>query len=91
MFGLQPWHLIAILAVALIIFGPSRLPEIGKAIGSSIREFREAAEGTQRELRKGLEATSEARPEPRPEPKPEPKPEANPEPVSTTSDGEPQI
>jgi sec-independent protein translocase protein TatA len=55
MFGLQPWHLIVILAVALIIFGPSRLPEIGKAIGSSIREFREAATSTQEELRKGLE------------------------------------
>ncbi len=55
MFGLQPWHLIAILAVALLIFGPSRLPEIGKAIGSSIREFRDAATSAQDELRKGLE------------------------------------
>ena len=87
MFGLQPWHLIVILAVALIVFGPSRLPEIGKAIGNSIREFREAAEGTQNELRKGLEA----KPEPRPEPKVEPKPEAKPESVSTAGDGEPQI
>jgi TatA/E family protein of Tat protein translocase len=55
MFGLQPWHLIVILAVALIIFGPSRLPEIGKAIGSSIREFRDAATGAQDEIRKGME------------------------------------
>ncbi len=55
MFGLQPIHLIFILAVALLIFGPSRLPEIGKAIGSSIREFREAATSAQDEIRKGLE------------------------------------
>ncbi len=55
MFGLQPWHVIAILAVALLIFGPSRLPEIGKAIGSSIREFRDAATTAQDELRKGME------------------------------------
>ncbi len=55
MFGLQPWHLIAILAVALLIFGPQRLPEIGKAIGSSIREFREAATTAQDEIRKGME------------------------------------
>ena len=56
MFGLQPWHLIVILAVALIIFGPARLPEIGKAIGSSIREFRDAATTVQSEVTKGLEA-----------------------------------
>ena len=55
MFGLQPWHLIVILVVAMLIFGPSRLPEIGRAIGSSIREFREAATTTQNEITKGLE------------------------------------
>ena len=58
MFGLQPWHLIVILAVALIIFGPSRLPEIGKAIGSSIREFRDAASTTQDALRTGVQGKS---------------------------------
>ncbi len=55
MFGLQPLHLIVILALALLIFGPSRLPEIGKAIGSSIREFRDAATSAQDEIRKGLD------------------------------------
>jgi sec-independent protein translocase protein TatA len=55
MFGLQPIHLIAILVVALLIFGPSRLPEIGKAIGRSISEFREAASTAQDELKKGLD------------------------------------
>ncbi len=55
MLGLQPIHLIVILAVALIIFGPSRLPEIGRAIGKSISEFRDAASSAQGELRKGLD------------------------------------
>lgn len=55
MFGLQPWHLIAILAVALIILGPARLPEVGKALGKSISEFRDAAASTGEELRKGLD------------------------------------
>ncbi len=55
MFGLQPWHLIVILAVALIVFGPSRLPEIGRAIGKSISEFREAATSAQNEIKKGLD------------------------------------
>lgn len=35
--------LILILIVALVVFGPSKLPEIGKAFGSSLREFRNAA------------------------------------------------
>lgn len=43
MFGLQPTHLILILIVALIIFGPSRLPEIGRALGKAINEFRTAS------------------------------------------------
>jgi TatA/E family protein of Tat protein translocase len=68
MFGLQPWHLLVILAVALIIFGPSRLPEIGRAIGKSIREFRLATEGAQEEVRKGLEGAPEAKAESKPEP-----------------------
>lgn len=34
--------LILILVVALIIFGPSKLPEIGKAAGSTLREFKKA-------------------------------------------------
>lgn len=34
--------LILILIIALIVFGPSKLPEIGKAVGSSLREFKKA-------------------------------------------------
>ncbi len=54
MFGLQPTHLIIILIVALLIFGPSRLPEIGKALGKTIREFqtgiKEATQGFTEEV-----------------------------------------
>lgn len=49
MFGLQPQDLVIILIVALLIFGPSKLPEIGKAMGRTIREFqtgiKEASQG----------------------------------------------
>ena len=38
--GFHGFDLIAILAVALLIFGPKRLPEMGSAIGKSIKEFR---------------------------------------------------
>lgn len=37
---LQPGHLIVILIIVLIIFGPGKLPEIGGAVGKSLREFR---------------------------------------------------
>lgn len=43
MSGIGVPGLILILIVALVIFGPSKLPEIGKAFGSSLREFRNAA------------------------------------------------
>ncbi|MGE5138805.1 MAG: twin-arginine translocase TatA/TatE family subunit [Rudaea sp.] len=61
MFGLQPWHLVVILGVALLVFGPSRLPEIGQAIGKSIREFREAATSAQDSIREGIEGRPEDR------------------------------
>ncbi|WP_066174865.1 twin-arginine translocase TatA/TatE family subunit [Bacillus marinisedimentorum] len=34
--------LILILVIALVIFGPSKLPEIGKAFGSTLKEFKKA-------------------------------------------------
>jgi TatA/E family protein of Tat protein translocase len=42
MFGLTPAHLIIILVIALIVVGPGKLPEVGSAIGKSIREFQNA-------------------------------------------------
>ena len=38
----QPMHLIIILVVVLIIFGPGKLPELGGAIGKAIRGFKQA-------------------------------------------------
>lgn len=37
-----PIELILILAVALLIFGPAKLPEMGKAIGKGLKEFKNA-------------------------------------------------
>lgn len=41
MFGLQPFHLVIIAIVALLIFGPKRLAEVGKSLGKAWRDFRE--------------------------------------------------
>ncbi len=38
----QPMHLLLILVIVLIIFGPGKLPEIGEGLGKSIRGFKKA-------------------------------------------------
>jgi sec-independent protein translocase protein TatA len=38
----SPLHLLFIAAVALIVLGPKRLPEVARALGKGMREFREA-------------------------------------------------
>ena len=42
---LQPTHLLLILVVALLVLGPKRLPEAGRALGKGIRDFRSAMSG----------------------------------------------
>jgi sec-independent protein translocase protein TatA len=38
----QPMHLLIIFAIALLVFGPKKLPELGKGLGESIRGFKSA-------------------------------------------------
>jgi TatA/E family protein of Tat protein translocase len=45
----QPTHLLFILVVALLVLGPKRLPEAGRALGRGIRDFRMAISGEDRE------------------------------------------
>ena len=42
---LQPAHLLVILAIALLVFGPKKLPELGRGLGESIRGFQKAMKG----------------------------------------------
>ena len=42
---LSPTHLLVILIVALLVFGPKRLPELGKSLGSGMRSFKDAVSG----------------------------------------------
>ena len=39
---LQPMHLIVILFIALLVFGPSKISELGKGLGQGIKNFKEA-------------------------------------------------
>lgn len=38
----QPMHLLMIVGIALLVFGPKKLPELGKGLGESIRGFKSA-------------------------------------------------
>ena len=50
MFGLGMPEMIVIFVIALLVFGPKRLPEIGRSLGRSLAEFKRASE----ELKEGL-------------------------------------
>jgi len=55
-FNIGPTELIVTLIIALIVFGPARLPEIGKTVGKSLREFRRASQDLKDELNLNLDA-----------------------------------
>jgi sec-independent protein translocase protein TatA len=54
MFNVGPTELMVILILALIVFGPKRLPEMGRTIGKGLREFRKAQVDIKREISQGL-------------------------------------
>jgi sec-independent protein translocase protein TatA len=56
----QPMHLLVIFFIALLIFGPKKLPELGKGLGDGIRA-----------LKDGMKQRDDPKPEAKPETKPE--------------------
>jgi sec-independent protein translocase protein TatA len=54
--GLSPLHLIIVLVIAVLVLGPGKLPEVGAALGKTLREFRKATTDIQDSVR--LEAAS---------------------------------
>lgn len=53
---LSPVHLVFIMVIVLILFGPGKLPELGKGLGKGIREFKDAMRG-------GLDGSSDKKEE----------------------------
>ena len=56
---LQPTHLLVVLAVALLVLGPKRLPDVGRAIGRGIHDFKSAVDDV-KPSRDDLLGTAEA-------------------------------
>jgi sec-independent protein translocase protein TatA len=63
-------ELLVIIVLALIIFGPRRLPEIGRTVGKSMREFRRAASEIRAEIQQDLDEEPPAVRRPRTKPAP---------------------
>jgi sec-independent protein translocase protein TatA len=54
------WQIAIVLVIALIVFGPKRLPELGKSLGTGMREFKDSITGKSDEDRKPqIEGTSQ--------------------------------
>ena len=53
-------ELIIIVAIALIIFGPGKLPDVGKALGRSINEFKRASKDVQKEINEAIKDDDKA-------------------------------
>ena len=49
MLGIGPTELIVVLVVVLLIFGPKRLPDLGRSLGGGMREFKESVTGADRD------------------------------------------
>lgn len=48
-FGIGVWELLILLLVLLLVFGPKRLPEMGRSLGKGMREFKDSVSGKDEE------------------------------------------
>ncbi len=58
-FGIQPIHIVIVVIAALIIFGPRRLPEVGRWVGRSLSEIRKGTQEMTATLREEMNKASE--------------------------------
>jgi sec-independent protein translocase protein TatA len=69
-FGIAWWEILLILLLVLLVFGPKRLPEMGRSLGRGFREFKDSITGegkdeTRSELPPPPESTEQPEPAPR--------------------------
>jgi sec-independent protein translocase protein TatA len=59
----QPMHLLIIFAVALLVFGPKKLPELGKGLGEGIRALKNGMKDSETKPEVKTEVKAEVKPE----------------------------
>jgi sec-independent protein translocase protein TatA len=63
-FGIGPLEIIIVLVIVLLVFGPKRLPDLGRSLGSGMREFKDSVSGKDKDELPSAQA--DEKPEPRP-------------------------
>ena len=53
-FEIQPIHILFIIVIAVLVFGPKKLPEMGRSIGKALTEFRRASKDMTENIRQGM-------------------------------------
>jgi sec-independent protein translocase protein TatA len=60
-FGIGIWELLVLLAVLLLVFGPKRLPDLGRQLGRGLRDFKDAVSTSDEPALEAAPAESEPR------------------------------
>ncbi len=68
MFGIGGWEMLLIGVVALLVFGPKRLPELARSMGKGLAEFRRASSDLRRSINLDLDQTHLSAPDPETQP-----------------------
>jgi len=55
-----PWHIVIVLVIALLVFGPKRLPQMGHSLGKSITGFRQGLQEAKEEFSGVMKETTDA-------------------------------
>lgn len=58
--GFSPWHILIVVLVALLLFGPNKLPELGRSFGRMFREFKNATTGIMSDDKQDTNISKEA-------------------------------
>jgi sec-independent protein translocase protein TatA len=61
-FGIGPWEIAVVVIIALVVFGPKRLPELGQSLGKAITGFKSGLKSSEEEIRAALKDDASAVP-----------------------------
>jgi sec-independent protein translocase protein TatB len=86
MFGIGMTELLVILAVALIVFGPTRLPELARSLGKAMNEFRRASTDLRETFREAVQEDPNKPQTPKPSPAIAPPPTVAQQPTAASAE-----